>query len=208
MPGEKQREMAFRGLLIVICMLAAMFLNRSEVLAGGEEMLKECVCIEEDAARLRCYDQKAGRPEKPLPESDNVSVALVHEKNGNGSYLTRLWELDEENRHGKYALKAHHSNYILPFTYNNSPNVEQVREDEPDRDLKKEEVTYQLSLKVKLWQDVLGKDLDLWFAYTQRSFWQFYNTAESSPFRETDYEPELLLNYRTKIGRASCRERV
>ncbi|MBN1545915.1 MAG: phospholipase A [Syntrophaceae bacterium] len=197
MPSEKQREMAFRGLLIVICMLAVVLLNRSEVLAADEDMLKECILIEDDAVRLRCYDQKFGRPEKPVSAPDNISAAPVHEKGGNGSYLTRLWELDEENRHGKYALKTHRSNYILPFTYNTSPNVEQVREDDPDRDLKKEEVAYQLSVKVKLWQDVLGKDLDLWFAYTQRSFWQLYNTAESSPFRETDYEPELLLNYRT-----------
>jgi phospholipase A1 len=54
-----------------------------------------------------------------------------------------------------------------------------------------------LSLKVKLWQDILGQKMDLWFGYTQRSFWQFYNFEDSSPFRETNYEPELLLNFRT-----------
>jgi len=60
-----------------------------------------------------------------------------------------------------------------------------------------EEIQFQISFKVKLWEDVLGRDFDLWAAYTQRSFWQFYDFDGSAPFRETDFEPELLLNLRT-----------
>lgn len=197
MPWREYRGMSACSLRVVICILAMLFLSSEEVTAAAEDALIECVDIEDNTARLQCYDRKAGRSMKLSPASEGVSEKSARDKVGVTSYLTRLWELDEENRQGKYTLKAHYSNYILPITYNASPNVERVREDDPDRDLKKEEVAYQLSLKIKLWQDVLGKDLDLWFAYTQRSFWQFYNTAESSPFRETNYEPELLLNYRT-----------
>jgi outer membrane phospholipase A len=49
--------------------------------------------------------------------------------------------------------------------------------------------------------------MDIWIAYTQRSFWQFYNFADSAPFHETDFEPELLLNVRTKyrfLGFRGC----
>lgn len=66
--------------------------------------------------------------------------------------------------------------------------------------MKKQEVTFQLSFKARLWQDVFGKDMDLWVAYTQRSFWQLYNVEDSSPFRDTNYEPEVLLNIRTHFS--------
>jgi phospholipase A1 len=35
-------------------------------------------------------------------------------------------------------------------------------------------------------------DADLWLAYTQKSLWQLWNRAESSPFRNTDYQPEII----------------
>ena len=46
------------------------------------------------------------------------------------------------------------------------------------------ETKFQISFKTKLWQDVLGKKVDLWVAYTQISFWQFYDFENSAPFRE------------------------
>ena len=54
------------------------------------------------------------------------------------------------------------------------------------------EVKYQLSLKAKLWEDLLGTPLRVWGGYTQSSRWQVYNGRESRPFRETNYEPEVI----------------
>jgi phospholipase A1 len=116
------------------------------------------------------------------------------------SYFTALWHLDEEARVGKPWITFHRSNCALVFSYNFTPNPAPLREVDPAKILVKPEVTFQLSFKAKLWQDVLGQKMDLWFAYTQRSFWQLYNFDDSSPFRETDYEPEVLLNFRTHFG--------
>jgi phospholipase A1 len=52
-----------------------------------------------------------------------------------------------------------------------------------------------LSVKIKLAQDILFKKADLWLGYTQKSFFQVYNNEFSRPFRETNYEPELILNF-------------
>ena len=116
------------------------------------------------------------------------------------SYFTELWHLDKETRAGKPSVTFHRSNYALAFSYNSSPNLAPWQEVDPAKTLTKPEVAFQLSFKAKLWQDVFGKEMDLWFGYTQRSFWQLYNIDDSSPFRETDYEPEVLLNLRTRFS--------
>jgi phospholipase A1 len=141
-----------------------------------------CAGISDDRERLECFDRLSGRAsgEREPP-----------------SRLSRLWELDAESRRGKFAVSPYRSSYILPYTWNATPNEGPVRAAEPDRTVQHEEVKFQFSFKTKLWEDVLGRDIDLWAAYTQLSFWQFYNFDDSAPFRETNYEPELLLNLRT-----------
>jgi phospholipase A1 len=118
---------------------------------------------------------------------------------GKRSYFTRLWELDESDRRGHFAFTPYRSTYILGYSYNSSPNTEVFQEVDPKRTLMRSEAAFQLSIKAKLWQDVFGRKIDLWLGYTQRAFWQLYDVAESSPFRETDHEPELILNFRTRF---------
>jgi phospholipase A1 len=115
------------------------------------------------------------------------------------SYFTHLWQLDEKDRIGRPWVTFHRSSYALALSYNFSPNSAPLQEVDPAKTLVKPEVTFQLSFKAKLWQDMFGQKIDLWVAYTQRSFWQLYNFDDSSPFRETDYEPEVLFNFRTHV---------
>lgn len=114
------------------------------------------------------------------------------------SGLARQWDLDEDNKLGTFVLRAHQPTYILPLWQLFSPNSQPSSPtQEPVRlfgtKLSNVETKYQLSFKSKLWQNVLGTPADLWFGYTQQSHWQMYNKGQSSPFRETDYEPEVML---------------
>jgi phospholipase A1 len=123
------------------------------------------------------------------------------------SYLSQIWELDTSKPRGQHTVTPYRSNYFLPLTYNNRPNVEPIQE-ATGENVQETEAVFQLSLKIKLWQDVLSRNMDLWLGYTQRSFWQVYNTPDSSPFRETDYEPECLLNFRTDFPLLGMRVRM
>jgi phospholipase A1 len=174
----------------------------SSVRAGAADVadpavrINECAAIADEDQRLKCFDELSGRnSEENLSDFEENTDATSRKKAP--SYLSRLWELDEESRRKEFPIRLHRSNYFLPFTYNETPNEEPIQAADPDEEVKNWEVKFQISFKVKLWQDVLGKKMDLWVGYTQLSFWQLYNYEDSSPFRETDYEPELLLNFRT-----------
>jgi len=167
--------------LLFVCLLLA--LSTTAGVASGEnapDRLDECAKIADNAVRLKCYDELTDRG----PAGKDAE-----------SYLSRLWDLDTESRRKRFALRPHRFNYILPYTYNATPSKELLQAD-PGREIQNQEVKFQISFKAKLWQDVLDRDMDLWLAYTQLSFWQFYDFKNSSPFRETNYEPELLLNFR------------
>ena len=75
------------------------------------------------------------------------------------------------------GLSTHRPMYLMPYTYS------------PQYDGRTTEVVFQISAKLKLF------GTNLYAAYTQKSFWQAYNKKDSSPFYETDYNPELFYRW-------------
>ena len=97
-----------------------------------------------------------------------------------------------------FVITPYLPNYVLFGAYNASdPNVEPYREafGDPDYELDDVELKFQLSLKVPLAHSLIGNNGDLYAAYTNRSFWQAYNTDQSSPFRETNHQPEAWMRF-------------
>jgi phospholipase A1 len=162
------------------------------------------MCASVGAAALLLVVLPGGLLAAPQADASDPGQAAVAQEDPSQeegpSFFTHLWHLDRKTRAGRPAVTFHRTNYILAFSYNGSPNQDPWQALAPPQELVKPEVTFQLSFKAKVWQDVFDTDTDLWIAYTQRSFWQLYNVEESSPFRETDYEPELLLNFRTRFS--------
>jgi len=62
-------------------------------------------------------------------------------------------------------------------------------------DLDNVEVKFQVSMKYIAAEDFVFDGVNLQFAFTATSWWQAYNKEISAPFRETNYEPELIFSY-------------
>lgn len=91
-----------------------------------------------------------------------------------------------------FTIAFYKPNYIIPYYYTGSPYNNIYRNQTPGNEkLTREEIKYQLSLKVPFWKNILGYPSTLYFAYTQLSYWQAYN--KEAFFRSTDYEPEIFL---------------
>lgn len=147
--------------------------------AFGEQL--SCKDIEDDSARLTCYDElsKLVAPKQKLTE-----VLLPRER---FEYLE-----DRET----FTLTPYEPIYFMPVAYANKTNeVPFSTLNQPP--LEKLEVKLQISTRVKISEKILGEKMDLWFGYTQKTFWQLYNDDLSAAFRETDYKPELWISYKT-----------
>lgn len=220
--------MKIPAFLVVIILFVAFIFPHNPVMATAPKDLSDCAGIESDGERLQCYDAMAGRqrqaPKDPLPgvlsagrsktpETKKSNKAkqieeVDHQKTTRPSVMSRHWELDPHSREKAPVIRAHRPNYLLPAAYNSSLNKDPFLDVDRDAKAQNTEAKFQISFKVKLWEDVFDKNIDLWFAYTQLSFWQVYNSTFSSPFRETNYEPEVLLNFRTDYDFLGMKGRI
>jgi phospholipase A1 len=99
------------------------------------------------------------------------------------------WE--EKAQANPFTLTPHKPTYLLPLSYNDSPNNQPF--DNSGKQLDRLEVKFQISLKFLVWRNLIGARGHLFFGYTQQSYWQAFQRDNSSPFRETNHEPEAIL---------------
>mgnify|MGYP002735284788 CR=1 FL=1 len=144
------------------------------------------------------------------PAAQTQAAGVVLEPNLSETVVERRL-LEAESKHNPLAITTHRRNYMLPLNYTTTPNKDTFRyiddKNPPDR----LEMLFQFSAKFNLADDLIFDNGDLYFGYTQRSWWQAYNTAASSPFRETNYEPEIFLDFdnnATLLGWTNINNRI
>ncbi|ALV23820.1 phospholipase A1 [Campylobacter iguaniorum] len=102
---------------------------------------------------------------------------------------TKQAENSDDTPYNLLNISPLYDNYILPFTYASKV---------PNGGSKNKETKFQISVKKPLLEDFLGLKESLYFGYTQTSWWQ--TTEESTPFRESNYQPEFFVDFPLNFG--------
>ena len=184
----------------------------------------------EQARRVAAeLDQAKVEQRRDLPTSDRARLALSDlfrseggseidayiADAGKGGLLDRRWELARSSKLGTFNFRGYKPIYLLPAFWSSDPNDRPTPSGGGDEQdiadgvaVDATEAKFQLSFKTKALENILGDNGDLWLGYTQSSRWQVYNGDASRPFRETNYEPEALLVFRTGYSLGDWRGRM
>lgn len=170
------------GLALALCLAAGA--ARAAVDARD---LERCARIDAPDQRLACYDAAVPRPtpgETPPPGAAERSP------------IDQRWAVGVTGT--LFDILPHKPTYLLVLHHSNSLNVapsSPTHAAPAPANLRPSEAMYQLSFKFRVVDLQQSIGASLWAGYTQRSQWQVYNPTVSRPFRETDYEPELMLAF-------------
>jgi len=193
--------------------LSSLVLCASAATAATPSDPRACAAIASDPERLACYDAAYPRRVMPTPSAErtatDTSVLYAHDepaptRTEQRSLLDSRWELEPDSKLGAFNIRGYKPLYVLPFFHTSNINAS-PRSPSPNHDvelperLKAAEMKFQLSFKGKILENLFGDNGDLWLGYTQASHWQVANPQISRPFRETNYEPELMLVFRSNM---------
>ncbi|BCB73527.1 hypothetical protein HMEPL2_38780 [Vreelandella aquamarina] len=198
------QKLLLTGLVVVV---SADMLSQSAQADTQEEIEARIRALNTELYQLRQQLQQIDSPEeaaqgvppKQLPEE--VALEDLSDR--------RQWE--QESSRNPFSITTHRTNYLFPVSYNTNQDANNFREVTDASGPNNNEVKFQFSAKFNLAEDIFGNVGDVYFAYTQRSWWQAYNTDASSPFRETNYEPEVFIDFDSAwsaLGWVNTRNRI
>lgn len=180
---------------------------------------QQCVAIQTDPdARLKCFDDWAANQSQggniasptlpaatPAPVHITMEAPAAHDcKSRALSELSRYWELEAGSDCGTFGIRGYKPislEWVGADSVNRQPSSPSANHTATtSTPYSNNETRISLSVRTKVAQGLLtrGEPLkrdSLWFAYSQRSYWQLFNGDLSRPFRATDHEPELMYIY-------------
>lgn len=115
-----------------------------------------------------------------------------------GGKLSQRWQIQDDTTKF-FKIVPYKPVYFLVANYTSNINRQPtsgnpLNSATQSYDYLNTEFKFQLSFKSRVAKNLISNKLggDLWVGYTQSSRWQLYSPTISRPFRETNYEPEVL----------------
>ncbi len=175
----------------------------------------ECLSVPGESARLACFERAVGAAARDQAgATEAASAARVEPATAlapaaaqaaapepvQPSLIETTWGFLPDSR--KAYVRLHQPNYLLFARYssdvNRGPYEPLFEAFGEDYDFENVEAKFQVSVKGRL-ATTDDRRWGLWFAYTQQNQWQVYADDISSPFRETNYMPELFGSFRPGV---------
>lgn len=124
---------------------------------------------------------------------ENCRIVLDGKPEEEYSAARERMAMEQRTEWNPFVITPHLSNYILPYTYVETPNQEPYTQVFDGEKIDNAEAKLQISLKVPLNEnDLMVRGDAVYFGFTLKAFWQVYNHNISAPFRETNYRPEIF----------------
>lgn len=129
-------------------------------------------------------------------EQDNLEeIKLACQEESAKHSVSVRHQVEKQTEDSPFVITPYRQNYFLPVTnmshINTGPYTDEVFGDSSD-ELMNQEIKFQISFKMPLVDDIFYEDDELYFGFTMKSFWQAYAGDISSPFRDTNYRPEIF----------------
>lgn len=150
------------------------------------------VCFFFIATNALALQSQAQQQEVAAASVDELLEPITPEEN---SLLEKRMQDQKKYANVPNFVSLYKSNYLLPYYFTASPYRAAYVDNTPNhQDLMQSEFKGQFSVDVPIVQNVFeDPNLSIHGTYTQLVYWQFY--ASSQYFRETDYEPSVMVSY-------------
>ncbi len=134
----------------------------------------------------------------------NISVEAIKRKcelvvgvdstddNNKLSKIEKRIAREKVTRSNPSVITPHKRSYFLPVTYIKNPNEKPYEQFPVDGKLDNFEAKFQISFKAPIFTQIFNESDSIYMGFTIQSYWQMYNSESSSPFRETNYQPEIF----------------
>lgn len=171
--GKGGRVKIFRIIMLYLCAFTWLFAtephnNTHKSDANGDSITSQNIIESADSINAMTSQNTASRAHSaPSLESSPDSI-------------------NKDSKEPFIPLYSHNAVYILPFYHSFST---------PAAGNADTEIKFQFSFKLALLKRIGNPAHKLYFAYTQRAWWQNYTPSDSRPFRDLDYEPEIFYSY-------------